>query len=145
VGEIISIYCKRCKKTEEYWLGTGFFHSVDALFIGNPPEILDKVKDKIIASEIKNKLNEGAVPGDDYGWDIYYCNKCKTIDQRLYFCFYEKCRFCKTVMKRIDETYENGETIYSPDDFIEKLEKLDIRCKRCGGKEFEIIETGLWD
>jgi hypothetical protein len=180
VGEIISIYCEKCKKgiSKKNYLGTGFAHSFDAVFYNKNPIIFNEVKDKLIVSQLKDKLNKGAVPGNDYGNYIYYCNKCKTIDVKFYFCFFEegetlhsfniieklerndfsvkpykniifepiyKCKFCETEMRRIDTVYKNGETIYSPNDYIEKLKKLDIQCRRCGGEEFIIEEIGLWD
>jgi hypothetical protein len=180
MGEIISIYCKKCKKgiNKKKYLGIGFAHSFDAVFYNKKPIIFDEIKDKFIVSQLKDKLNERAVPGNNYGNYIYYCNKCKTIDVKFYFCFYEKgeilqsfniiekiekndfsiksykniiyeleykCKFCKTEMRRIDNVYKNGEAIYSSNDFIEKLKKLDMHCKNCGGKEFIIEEIGLWD
>jgi hypothetical protein len=177
MGEIIHIDCAECKKGKEYYIGTGWAYSFDRVFCDKKPMIFDIVKDKMIISEIKNKLNEGAIPGNDYTNDIYYCNKCKTIDVKFYFCFYEKgeiatsvniiekierldfsspgyqnllyepkykCKSCKTEMKRIDRIHENGEMRQHSHDFIEKLEKLDMRCKRCGGKALRIYEVGFW-
>ena len=144
MGSIVNITCSDCKNNEEYFLGIGFMYFSENVFFKNLSEnelpiIYDLVKSKNIINIVKKYLENGAIPGDEYGNDFYYCEKCKIIDSYFYFSLenngevyipnYE-CNICKNKMKRII-------------DFNEL--KLEIKCKKCGKNNIMIQECGDWD
>jgi len=158
MGTIIRIKCNNCEKEEEHGLGTGFSYYTENVFIKNydeseKPIIYKIISDINVLNNIQNKLENGAVPGEEYGFDLYYCKSCKVIDDYFYFSLLKneelyipnyECNICKVKMDRILDfnNYLGFKFENNPSEYIKLIE---IRCKICGSNKVIIEECGNWD
>jgi (2Fe-2S) ferredoxin len=158
MGSMVSITCDDCKIIEEHYLGIGFMYFPENVFIKNvseneSPIIYDLVNSENIKNIVKDYMEKGAIPGEEYGNDFYYCILCKIVENHFYFYLenngkiyvpnYE-CNLCNNNMDRIIDFNENEGFEFENNPNV-KIKKLEIKCKKCGGNNTKVKEYGNWD
>jgi hypothetical protein len=158
MGTIIDFNCKECKNNIEYYIGIGFMYFQDNVFHKNiyeneKPIIYDLVKNIEIKNIVVEKLRNGFIPDDEYGKELYYCKKCKTVDIMFYFSLFKndeifipkyECDICNDKLERLENILEKNDIEYNNRTFELKY-NLEIKCKKCGSNNIKFSECGNWD
>ena len=164
VGDSVNIFCERCGCFQSEMMGVGFFTFLLFLEIdletekphyhgaleGNEKVIAEV--DRIVETEENVRVSEELEK--TYGWNLYYCRKCKTVKRNLSFRLvftggsYEPTYFCEKCKSELLEAFCTDYSDSSPYDLrsVASGEHLDLKCPLCGLDKVSLtFGSILWD
>lgn len=162
MGSIIRLICEDCEKKpisgEQYIacfsIGIGMLYSKERLLgndeLSEPPMLKTIVTERRVKKEIDEMLKQKCYIGLDYGYGLYYCNKCNKIVSKFKFEITNSdktyrpdywCSKCKNKMENVSIIGEKGNAFIVKND----NERTQYYCPICGSNRIKIEEIAIWD
>lgn len=162
MGDMLTLYCPHCDYSEMYMLGIGMLYTPERVFYGEyDPELGSCVEDPLlkgcvsvsIYNTAKDLLSRGGKPGPYYGHHLYYCKKCKKVEERFRFSILLKNGEIYVPPYRCGTCHRNLIRIYlwnaSEEDETDGIDSKEViyTCPECGQacslKSGKV--DGMWD
>jgi hypothetical protein len=171
MGRGYGIRCKECGNTYIILTGGGKRNFRNSQLLGNYKK---SIKEKNIITDITKHLKIGFSIDTPVGYLPYYCENCKTLENKYFFQMIKseklyipeyKCKLCNTKLKSIvieQDTksksdwadnlinYKIGELkLYEKDGMIDIIDnngnKHPLKCQNCNREDFIIYFYMYWD
>ena len=174
MGQMFELKCASCDYGIAYTKGVGMMDSPDAVFYGccedsNPtqrwsvafpygfcedgkPRLRSFVKSKRVRDKAFDLLNNGAVPDEEYGYELFVCPKCNRLKSNFFFRLHSsdgdfepdyRCVNCRTTLQRVELNTDDDDRC---DTLHITTNQGTWKCPECGCEELKCGSRFImWD